>query len=98
MKSVLQAGWLLTVAFGNVIVLIVAQAGSLEQWAEFILFGALLVAVSIIFSIMGYFYVPVNPDDLKDEDEKDEKEEKKRIPDFFEMSPDINMEEKKTKI
>ncbi|XP_073401392.1 solute carrier family 15 member 2 isoform X1 [Dendrobates tinctorius] len=96
MKSVLQAGWLLTVAFGNVIVLIVAQAGSLEQWAEFILFGALLVAVSIIFSIMGYFYVPVNPDDLKDE--KDENEEKKKIPDFFEMSPDINMEEKKTKI
>ncbi|XP_073503617.1 solute carrier family 15 member 2 isoform X2 [Phyllobates terribilis] len=98
MKSVLQAGWLLTVAFGNVIVLIVAQAGSLEQWAEFILFGALLIAVSIIFSIMGYFYIPVNPDDLKDEDEKDENEEKKKIPDFFEMNQDMNMVEKKTKI
>ncbi|KAM4024647.1 solute carrier family 15 member 2 isoform 2-T2 [Anomaloglossus baeobatrachus] len=97
MKSVLQAGWLLTVAFGNVIVLIVAQAGSLEQWAEFILFGALLVAVSIIFSIMGYFYVPVNPDDLKDEDENEE-ENKKKIPDFYEMSQDFNIEEKKTKI
>ncbi|KAG9467315.1 hypothetical protein GDO78_015194 [Eleutherodactylus coqui] len=31
MKSVLQAGWLLTVAFGNVIVLIVAQAATMEQ-------------------------------------------------------------------
>lgn len=31
MKSVLQAGWLLTVAFGNVIVLIVAQAAPLVQ-------------------------------------------------------------------
>lgn len=31
MKSVLQAGWLLTVAFGNVIVLIVAQVAPLEQ-------------------------------------------------------------------
>ena len=31
MKSVLQAGWLLTVAFGNVIVLIVAEGGGLEQ-------------------------------------------------------------------
>lgn len=31
MKSVLQAGWLLTVAFGNVIVLIVAQSAPLAQ-------------------------------------------------------------------
>ncbi|XP_063285258.1 solute carrier family 15 member 2 [Pelobates fuscus] len=95
MKSVLQAGWLLTVAFGNVIVLIVAQAGSLEQWAEFILFAALLIAVSIIFSIMGYFYVPVNPDDLKEEDESAGELEKKPLPvNFYEM----NIEEKKTKI
>lgn len=31
MKSVLQAGWLLTVAVGNIIVLIVAEAATLEQ-------------------------------------------------------------------
>lgn len=31
MKSVLQAGWLLTVAFGNVIVLIVAEGAGLDQ-------------------------------------------------------------------
>lgn len=31
MKSVLQAGWLLTVAIGNVIVLIVAEGAGLEQ-------------------------------------------------------------------
>uniref|UniRef100_A0A8C6U2R8 Solute carrier family 15 member 2 n=1 Tax=Neogobius melanostomus TaxID=47308 RepID=A0A8C6U2R8_9GOBI len=31
MKSVLQAGWLLTVAFGNIIVLIVAEGAGLEQ-------------------------------------------------------------------
>ncbi|KAG8428941.1 hypothetical protein GDO86_018764, partial [Hymenochirus boettgeri] len=92
MKSVLQAGWLLTIAFGNVIVLIVAQAGSLEQWAEFILFAALLVAVCIIFSIMGYFYVPMNPEDLKDEDEL---EKKKRPDDFQDQLP---LQEKKTKI
>ncbi|XP_066431427.1 solute carrier family 15 member 2 [Eleutherodactylus coqui] len=100
MKSVLQAGWLLTVAFGNVIVLIVAQAATMEQWAEFILFAALLVAVSIIFSFMGYFYVPVNPDDLKEENEKKDlnQEEKKVVPDFFEMNPDNMFEEKKTKI
>ncbi|XP_069472793.1 solute carrier family 15 member 2 [Ambystoma mexicanum] len=79
MKSVLQAGWLLTVAFGNVIVLIVAQAGSLQQWAEFVLFAALLFAVCIIFSIMGYFYVPVKPSDLKEEEQRDN-EEKKQPP------------------
>ncbi|XP_063790117.1 solute carrier family 15 member 2 [Pseudophryne corroboree] len=100
MKAVLQAGWLLTIAFGNVIVLIVAQAGSLEQWAEFVLFAALLIAVSIIFSIMGYFFVPVNPDDLLDEDEKvDDVDVKKKLPDnFYEMSPDPILEEKQTKI
>uniref|UniRef100_A0A8C9YXW8 Solute carrier family 15 member 2 n=1 Tax=Sander lucioperca TaxID=283035 RepID=A0A8C9YXW8_SANLU len=38
MKSVLQAGWLLTVAFGNVIVLIVAEgAGYPLPWASFVL-------------------------------------------------------------
>ncbi|KAF7241744.1 Solute carrier family 15 member 2 [Varanus komodoensis] len=64
MKSVLQAGWLLTVAFGNVIVLIVAQAAPMEQWAEFTLFAALLFVVCVIFSIMGYFYTSVNPEEL----------------------------------
>ncbi|KAI5107049.1 solute carrier family 15 member 2 [Silurus meridionalis] len=72
MKSVLQAGWLLTVAFGNVIVLIVAEGAGLEQWIEFLLFAALLVAVSIIFSIMAHFYTYVDPDQLatlaKDDD------------------------------
>lgn len=35
MKSVLQAGWLLTVAVGNIIVLIVAEAGQFNEqvWA-----------------------------------------------------------------
>ncbi|CAB1347066.1 unnamed protein product [Coregonus sp. 'balchen'] len=64
MKSVLQAGWLLTVAFGNVIVLIVAEGAGLNQWMEFLLFAGLLVAVCIIFSIMAYFYTYVDPDEL----------------------------------
>nr|AET36827.1 slc15A1 protein [Ctenopharyngodon idella] len=76
MKSVLQAGWLMTVAFGNVIVLIVAEGAGMEQWVEFILFAALLVAVSIIFSIMAYFYTYVDADQLDKiygADTKDEK-------------------------
>lgn len=64
MKSVLQAGWLLTVAFGNVIVLIVAEGAGLEQWKEFLLFAGLLLGVFIIFSIMAYFYTYVDPDQL----------------------------------
>lgn len=46
------------------------------QWVEFILFAALLVAVSIIFSIMAYFYTYVDADQLDKiygEDTKDEK-------------------------
>ncbi|KAK9537139.1 hypothetical protein VZT92_004778 [Zoarces viviparus] len=76
MKSVLQAGWLLTVAFGNVIVLIVAEGAGLEQWIEFLLFAGLLLAVFFIFSIMAYFYTYVDPDQLdkkpREEDEDDE--------------------------
>ncbi|KAJ1190130.1 hypothetical protein NDU88_006869 [Pleurodeles waltl] len=94
MKSVLQAGWLLTVAFGNVIVLIVAQAATLPQWAEFVLFAALLFAVFIIFSIMGYFYIPVKPSDLEEEVEED-KEEKKQ-PQSGENI--LQLMEKKTKL
>lgn len=36
----------------------------LIQWVEFLLFAGLLVAVSIIFSIMAYFYTYVDPDQL----------------------------------
>nr|XP_009666164.1 PREDICTED: solute carrier family 15 member 2 isoform X4 [Struthio camelus australis] len=72
MKSVLQAGWLLTVAFGNAFVLVIAQAAPMAQWAEFVLFSVLLFAVCIIFSIMGYFYVSVDPEDLQEKEEKRE--------------------------
>ncbi|KAL3055939.1 hypothetical protein OYC64_018610 [Pagothenia borchgrevinki] len=87
MKSVLQAGWLLTVAFGNVIVLIVAEGAGLEQWKEFLLFAGLLLGVCIIFSIMANFYTYVDPDQLdktrmedsgREEDDDDEDHVKKK--------------------
>ncbi|XP_056315610.1 solute carrier family 15 member 1-like [Danio aesculapii] len=79
MKSVLQAGWLLTVAVGNIIVLIVAEAGSLpDQWAEYILFASLLVAVSIIFAIMAYFYTYIDPNEIEAQFKELEPEDKKR--------------------
>ncbi|XP_006832125.1 PREDICTED: solute carrier family 15 member 1 [Chrysochloris asiatica] len=78
MKSVLQAGWLLTVAVGNIIVLIVAGAGQFsEQWAEYILFAALLLVVCVIFAIMARFYTYVNPATI--EAQFDEEERKKYL-------------------
>ncbi|XP_076872023.1 solute carrier family 15 member 1b [Brachyhypopomus gauderio] len=66
MKSVLQAGWLLTVAVGNIIVLIVAEAAKLpDQWAEYVLFASLLICVCIIFSIMAYFYTYIDPAEIE---------------------------------
>ncbi|XP_004680348.1 PREDICTED: solute carrier family 15 member 1 [Condylura cristata] len=79
MKSVLQAGWLFTVAVGNIIVLIVAGAGQIsEQWAEYILFASLLLVVCVIFAIMARFYTYVNPAEIEaqfDEDEKKKQQE-----------------------
>ncbi|XP_074048037.1 solute carrier family 15 member 1 [Macrotis lagotis] len=66
MKSVLQAGWLLTVAFGNIIVLIVAGAGQFTlQWAEYILFASLLLCVCAIFAIMAHYYTYINPAEIE---------------------------------
>ncbi|XP_014455978.1 solute carrier family 15 member 1 isoform X1 [Alligator mississippiensis] len=80
MKSVLQAGWLLTVAVGNIIVLIVAGASKLdEQWAEYVLFAALLLAVCIIFAIMAYFYTYVDPAEVEAQLDEEEKKKKKEM-------------------
>ncbi|XP_017363650.1 solute carrier family 15 member 2 isoform X2 [Cebus imitator] len=89
MKSVLQAAWLLTVAVGNIIVLVVAQFSGLVQWAEFILFSCLLLVVCLIFSIMGYNYVPVKTEDMQGPADK-------QIPHI--QGNMINLETKKTKL
>ncbi|XP_010771863.1 solute carrier family 15 member 1 [Notothenia coriiceps] len=85
MKAVLQAGWLLTVAVGNFIVLIVAELAKLpKQWAEYVLFASLLIAVCFIFSIMAHFYTYIDPTEIEaqftkkvDEDDDDDKSLKK---------------------
>jgi len=89
MKSVLQAGWLFTVAVGNFIVLIVAEGLKdllPEQWAEYILFASLLVVVCIIFSIMAYFYTYNDPASIEEEfNKKDEDDEDKPKREEIEM-------------
>lgn len=126
MKSVLQAGWLLTVAVGNIIVLIVAEAGQLRdqvcfylttvgqnalsvcncdfinvcfvQWAEYVLFSSLLVAVSIVFAIMAYFYTYIDPTEIEAQFIEHEPEDKEKKD--FEMTKRdlVSSEIKQTKI
>ena len=71
MKSVLQACWLLTMAFGNLIIVLIADANIFsERSYEFFFFGGLMVVDIAMFAIMAYFYVPSNIN--KQEEEKDE--------------------------
>ncbi|NXO29079.1 S15A1 protein, partial [Cisticola juncidis] len=79
MKAVLQAGWLLTVAVGNIIVIIVAGVSTIKkQWAEYVLFAALLLVVCIIFAIMASFYTYIDPNEIEAQFSKEEKEEDKK--------------------
>jgi len=60
MKSVLQAVNLLTVAFGNVIVIIVAEAKAFDQASEFFMFGCLMMIDMALFAYLAYRYTYVN--------------------------------------
>lgn len=89
MKSIVQAAWLLTIAFGNIIVLIVAQFSGLAQWAEFIFFSCLMLVVCLIFSIMGYYHVPLKPEDVQGSADKQTPQIQGNM---------INLETKKTRL
>ncbi|KAG7503188.1 solute carrier family 15 member 1-like [Solea senegalensis] len=96
MKAVLQAGWLLTVAVGNIIVLIIAEAVTLdEQWAEYILFASLLVVVCIVFSIMAYFYTYIDPVKIEAQFAEKEPTDKKKMrdDDYYEHNSDSSSDE-----
>ncbi|XP_042901702.1 solute carrier family 15 member 1 isoform X2 [Parasteatoda tepidariorum] len=57
MKSVLQAAWLLTVAFGNLIVTIVAETELVEKKSSELFMFAILMGIDmLIFAVMAYFY------------------------------------------
>ncbi|NXT46995.1 S15A1 protein, partial [Pluvianellus socialis] len=91
MKAVLQAGWLLTVAVGNIIVLIVAGASKLsEQWAEYVLFAALLLAVCIIFAVMAYFYTYVDPNEIEAQIDEEEKNKAKKDGHIYENQAEVD--------
>ncbi|CAH2035220.1 unnamed protein product, partial [Iphiclides podalirius] len=57
MKSVLQSVWLLTVAFGNLIVVLIVEGNFLDaQWKEFFLFAGLMMLDMLIFTAMALRY------------------------------------------
>ncbi|XP_064556391.1 solute carrier family 15 member 1-like [Drosophila montana] len=58
MKSLLQAFWLLTVAFGNVIVVVIAELKFFEsQASEFFLFAGLMFVDMLIFMWFAFYYI-----------------------------------------
>ncbi|CAG7715932.1 unnamed protein product [Allacma fusca] len=68
MKSVMQSAWLMTVAFGNLIVVIIAEARFFDkQWKEFFLFAGLMFLDMIIFSYMAHCYKPAQLEDTEEE-------------------------------
>jgi hypothetical protein len=57
MKSILSASWCLTVALGNLLVVIVAESKFVDnQVYEYILFAGLLFVATIVFIIISWFY------------------------------------------
>ena len=67
MKSILSASWLLTIAIGNLLIVIVTQSKFVEnQVYEYILFAGLLFIATISFIIISYFYKYVEDIEVKD--------------------------------
>ncbi|KAK8772457.1 hypothetical protein V5799_024297 [Amblyomma americanum] len=62
MKSVLQAAWLLTVAVGNLIVVIVAEARFFHvASSESFMYSGLMTLDMVVFGIMACFYKYIEP-------------------------------------
>ncbi|KAG5684395.1 hypothetical protein PVAND_013630 [Polypedilum vanderplanki] len=70
MKSLLQASWLLTVAFGNVFVVIIAEAKFFQSQAhEFFLFSVMMFIDMVIFVLLAMKYKYVNTNNSKRDDD-----------------------------
>ncbi|KAF5300976.1 hypothetical protein FQR65_LT09020 [Abscondita terminalis] len=84
MKSVLQACWLLTTAFGNLIVVIIESAEPFhEQSKTFFLYGGLMLADMIVFTFMAMRYEYVKKEGTEDEKEKEIKEKENGGTDYY---------------
>ncbi|KAH9363225.1 hypothetical protein HPB48_002416 [Haemaphysalis longicornis] len=62
MKSVLQAAWLLTVAVGNLIVVIIAEARFFHAASsESFMYSGLMALDMVVFGVMACFYKYIEP-------------------------------------
>lgn len=61
MKSVLQACWLLTVAVGNILVVVIAELQFFEKQSyEFFLFAILMIIDMVVFMFLALRYKYIN--------------------------------------
>ncbi len=58
MKSTVMGFWLLSVAFGNILVALTARFGHLPLVQFFWVFAGLMALAAMLFSLRAYFYVP----------------------------------------
>lgn len=54
------------------------------QWAEYVLFAALLLAVCIIFAVMAYFYTYTDVNEIEAQLDEEEKKQAKKDQDVYE--------------
>lgn len=54
------------------------------QWAEYVLFAALLLVVCIIFAVMAYFYTYTDPSEIEAQLDEEEKKQGKKDQDVYE--------------
>ncbi|KAJ8937546.1 hypothetical protein NQ318_002763 [Aromia moschata] len=78
MKSLLQACFLLTTAFGNIIIVIIESAELFEKQSnDFFLYTSLMVADMLLFSYLAWRYVYIVPEDNESEELNKEEDDKK---------------------
>ena len=83
MKSVLQGLWMLTVAFGNLIVVAVTGAKIFDdQTYEFFLFAGMMFLDMIVFAWLASRYTAIPLSELDRIDEELENEQKNMALDF----------------
>jgi hypothetical protein len=73
MKSLTQSMWGLTVAVGNLVVVVVAEARIVDsQIYEYLTFAGLLILATIIFGVISFFYKSNKEDIRKNRDTNQE--------------------------
>ncbi|KAJ8924659.1 hypothetical protein NQ315_000810 [Exocentrus adspersus] len=101
MKSLLTAAFLLTTAFGNLIIVIIESAKIFEKQSnDFFLYTGLMVVDILLFTFMAMRYVYVTPEDTETEEltsNKEEHEENKKLSNGIENPSFTSVDNNSTK-